>query len=361
MTISFCDYDLNILNNNTPQGIYGLSFKQVQVLAFLIVFPLVNLIFISTVLYVVEEFEYASIAIGALKLWIVFALSLALVHIIETAFPEQINNAKFWRQFALHLLVILSLLYLFEPLSHMQIRAQFPNTVLGPRIVIAMEICIYLIFLRVLNQQAHAFEIETNLKETELNMLRSQNNPHFLFNTLNLINSEISNDPENAKEIVFDLSDLLRKNLKLAKQRFTHLEEEMRLVELYLSLQQKRFKNRLTFSINIDPTTKKQPIPTLLLQPIVENTIKHAVAPYAAKSHVAITTKQTENWLTIVFHDTGPKFDDSDVKAGDGFRILRETLALNYPEGYEMQLQSTPAGGKLTLRLPCKNKGEVDA
>jgi len=198
------------------------------------------------------------------------------------------------------------------------------------------------------------------LQETELNMLRSQSNPHFLFNTLNLITSEISADPDNAKEIVFDLADLLRSNIKMVQKRFTTVAEEMKLVNLYLAIQQKRFKDRLSFHIDLDPDTKQLKMPALLLQPVVENTVKYAVAPYAAKAHIAVVTQVKQNKLYICFKDTGPAFDDTQIIEGNGFRILRETLALHYRDDYKLELRSTADGGELKLRLPIDPVGIND-
>jgi LytS/YehU family sensor histidine kinase len=191
--------------------------------------------------------------------------------------------------------------------------------------------------------------------------LKSQSNPHFLFNTLNLITAEISTDPNRARETVFDLADLLRSSIKLAEERLVSVTEEMHLVSLYLNLQQRRFRDRLTFSIEIDPRTAELQIPSLLLQPVVENTIKWAVAPYADPASIEIATRLCGGRLSIVVKDSGPAFDEDKIVEGNGFRILRRTLDLQYQANYQLSLSSTADGGVFSLDLPAAPSEGGDA
>jgi len=206
--------------------------------------------------------------------------------------------------------------------------------------------------LRLFAQQKRSFEIAANLKEAELGVLRAQSNPHFLFNTLNLIASEISRDAENAKNIVFDLADLLRSNLKMAQQSGVTLSAELRLVSLYLTLQQQRFRDRLTFNVDVEPGTEGLAVPALLLQPVIENTVKWAVAPFAAAAHIELRAHRRDDVLDIEICDTGPVFDDASVVEGNGFRILRQTLELHYPGQWDVALTSTPDGRRMRIRFP---------
>jgi len=152
----------------------------------------------------------------------------------------------------------------------------------------------------------------------------------------------------------------LRSNIKLAEQRLVKLSEELHLLSLYLGLQQRRFKERLTVSFEIDPRTEDIQIPSLLLQPVIENTIKWAVAPYAGPASVEVATERRGDRFSIVIKDSGPAFDDGSIVEGDGFRILRRTLDLQYHDNYQLSLSSTEEGGVFSLELPTTPAGGRD-
>lgn len=325
---------------------------QAQAAAFLCIWPGINTLLIIAVLTDLGAL-YASIWLPTVtKLWLANACAFAVIRLAESRYPNLTVNVSFWRQLILHVVIILSIMALFSPSLELPESIQVQQVKVVPFLIMFLEITIYLGVLYTLNQQERSFETKLTLQEAELNVLRGQSNPHFLYNTLNLITSEISNNPENAKEIVYDLADLLRGSVKLAQQARTSVEEEMRLVDLYLKLQEKRFHDRLTYEIGISDEGSDYQIPALLLQPVVENTIKHAVAPYASKAHIKISIVARQSRLVILFQDSGPPFDDKNIVEGNGFRILRKTLALNYPDNHEMSLQSTPHGGVFSLKIP---------
>lgn len=335
-----------------PSPPYGIHQKQFQKWVFLFVWPLINTLFAASILFDLGKFDFQLFVVVVVKLWIVFGLSFLVIQLLGSYFSKLVPTNCFWRQLGLHVFIIVGIASFFAPVFTLPSAMQYPQTLIISRAVVIMEIIIYLIVLQVLNQQERSYASALALRETELNMLRFQSNPHFLFNTLNLITAEISSNPDNAKEIVFDLADLPRSNIRMAQQRFTTVYEELKLVTLYLTLQQKRFKDRLTFDIELDPETKNRQIPALLLQPVVENTVKYAVAPYASKAHINVEIRLLRDKLSIVFKDTGPPFDSSQIVEGNGFRILRKTLDLNYSGGYEIHLRSTPTGGIFTICLP---------
>lgn len=334
---------------------YYFTESQLQKLAFLLVFPLVNWLFMSATLIEIGAMNERIIFTAGIKVWFIFALSYLIIYLTEKNLSTKLKLKQFWRKLALYSLVVIAVSMQFSPMIEFAAQLPSPRSVVGPRLIILIEVILYLCIVYIINQQKHAFEISLILKETELNRLRSQSNPHFLFNTLNMINAEIGNDPKNAKEIVFDLSDLLRKNIRMAQQGYTTLSEELHLVSLYLTLQQKRFKDRLTFEINEATETKSFRVPALILQPVIENTVKHAVAPYASKAHITVETYRSVENVVIEIRDTGPTFRDKDIVEGDGFRILRQTLELRYGDAYYMKLESTPSGGLFTLCLPVAN------
>ena len=148
---------------------------------------------------------------------------------------------------------------------------------------------------------------------------------------------------------------MLRDTVKLASQQWVTLEEELRLVELYLLLQQKRFEDRLTFDIDCPSDLDKCHIPSLLLLPAVESAIKHGVAPYAKAAHIGIHIALNQENMMIEVQDTGEPFNDKLLKHGEGLRILHETLRLHFGTEYLVSLTSSEEGASLLLRFP-KNK-----
>ncbi len=331
--------------------------SRLQLIFFLVLWPGINLLLMSTILQTVGYLQPDIVAAAALRLWGVSIPSLLLIRVLENRYPSVLHPDKFLRQIALHLAVIMGFGLLGGSFVQLPVVIPLPVNLFVPRVVVALEIILYLSVLRILRLQERSFEASARIREAELNVLRAQSNPHFLFNTLNLITAEITKDPESAREIVFDLSDLLRSNVRMAQQSMTSLAEEMELVSLYLKLQQRRFKDRLHYTIDVAQETRKVRVPSLLLQPVVENTIKWAVAPYAAAAHLSVETRLAEKALSIVFKDSGPPFDPEEVVEGNGMRILRQTLELHYPGEYEVQLQSTTEGGKLSIRIPAQQTG----
>ncbi|WP_163936448.1 sensor histidine kinase [Paraferrimonas sp. SM1919] len=342
---------MSAINNKTL-----INKDNLQQWVFLLFLPAINLIFTTAFIYDIGVPIEDTVAYSAARLWLVFGLAYFVISFIEKHFSLVLRLDGFLQQLVLYIVVIGIISQQFALMIEFPSHLEIPKPSIGARIVIILEVSIYLVIVRSVNQQQRALGAEFALREAELNVLRSQSNPHFLFNTLNLIIAEISHNPNNAKEIVFDLSDLLRKSVKIAQQTETTVSEELKLVSLYLTLQQKRFKDRLTFEIRQDPLTTKLTIPSLLLQPIIENTVKHAIAPFSAKGHIAVTTSLSNDKLLITVTDTGQEFDDNQVNDGMGFKILRKTLDLHYPNSYSLELKSTDSGGKFSLSLPIKSE-----
>lgn len=349
-------FPVNPERTTAPAGGMPTAFnrRKLQTVVFLVVLPVLNMLFLATLLINLDIWETEVAVEGFVRLWLTFGLSLAVLRLVERYAPAVLEDDVFWRQLLVHAVVIVGVGLLTGPIIKIPASLPRPTVAVMPRVFLLLELATYLGVVRVLNHQESVFAIAASLRDAELNILRAQSNPHFLFNTLNLIAAEISRDPENAKEVVFDLADLLRSNVKMAEKRLTTVSEEMNLVDLFLKLQQQRFRERLTFSMKIDPATKNLEIPALLLQPVVENTVKWGVAPHPGKAHIEVVSSVSEGQLSVVFADTGPSFDDANIVEGDGFRILRRTLELNYPGEWSLSLRSTDAGGRLSVSLPAR-------
>ncbi len=202
-----------------------------------------------------------------------------------------------------------------------------------------------------LNEQA-SNEIYLNklVKDSELNLLKSQINPHFLFNGLNSVNALIIKDPQQAQEMLVALSDYLRYTVLSIRQEVSHLQEEIENIERYLSIEKLRFGDKLNYEFHIAPDSLSIAIPSMLLQPLFENAIKHGV--YESIGAVNITAKahKESNYLCIeVSNDFDPENVGQRKGSGTGLKNISERLRLSY--GTAASLQTKVLDGKYTAML----------
>ena len=206
--------------------------------------------------------------------------------------------------------------------------------------------------------------IEVKLEEQErlvmkarLDALSSQINPHFLFNTLNSIASLIRTRPENARNMVFKLSNLLRKLLK-THDNFVTLEEELESIDDYIDIEVTRFgHDKLRVEKSVDPDTKSAVVPSMILQPIIENSIKHGLSHKVEGGTVSIRTYREDGHVVIQISDDGIGIPEGLLgKAyteGIGISNVNERLKVVYGNDYQLQLKSEPGKGTQTLiRIP---------
>jgi hypothetical protein len=193
--------------------------------------------------------------------------------------------------------------------------------------------------------------VQQNL-EANLAALRSQINPHFLFNTLNTIADLIHHQPALAEQAVEKLAFIFRYTLRVSGQDFVPLEQEVSLVRNYLDIEQIRFGERLRVDIAITPEAGQVPIPAFVLQTLVENCIKHGIAKLLHNGLVRITAMVADGMLVCTVYDNGPGIDPNRVEKGTGLRnILARTRSLyNLPN--LLTFSNTGDGTLVTLKLP---------
>lgn len=163
-------------------------------------------------------------------------------------------------------------------------------------------------------------EAEQMTKNAELLKLRQQLQPHFLFNSLNSISALAGTEPEKARHMVQQLSDFLRGTLKRDEQQYVTLDEEIHHLELYLDIEKVRFGHRLQTQISVEESTKTMVVPSLLLQPIVENAIKFGLYDTIGEVLITISTKTDQNQLVIIV--TNPFDEETAINAqGTGFGL----------------------------------------
>lgn len=174
--------------------------------------------------------------------------------------------------------------------------------------------------------------------EIELNKLKSQLNPHFMFNSMNTIRALIDENPKKAKLAVTQFSNILRSNLLMGRQKLIPLEQEIKLVNDYLAVESYRYEERLRFEIEIDPSTTGIMVPPLMIQTLVENGIKHGISKLPSGGEINVTTKLTEKGLEIRIINSGQYISDKISTTGFGLANTKERLQLLFGKRAKMNI-----------------------
>jgi len=191
-------------------------------------------------------------------------------------------------------------------------------------------------------------EQEKLLMASRLDALASQINPHFLFNTLTSVSSLIRSEPEKARTLIVKLSGLLRRLLR-SQEHFVTLREELEAIDEYLDIESIRFGPQLKVDKQIDPSTLDLIVPSMLLQPLVENSIKHGLSQKLGEGRITIRSRRDTDHAIIDIIDNGigiPAAEANRVKgSGIGLRNVNERLHVIYGANYQLQLDSVPGEG----------------
>jgi two-component sensor histidine kinase len=189
-------------------------------------------------------------------------------------------------------------------------------------------------------------QLEARLARAQLQSLRLQLHPHFLFNTLNTINALIGTDRHAAERVISGLSELLRMSLSSASEQEVTLAKELELLAHYIEIQQIRFQDRLTVNFRIDPEARYALVPNLMLQPLVENAIRHGIAPRAGPGHVVVTAARRGDRLELSVVDDGVGEKASrDHRDGVGLGNTRARLLSLYGSDHRFEAGGASAGG----------------
>jgi len=208
--------------------------------------------------------------------------------------------------------------------------------------------------------ELEAAQLETQLTRAQLDALTMQLHPHFLFNTLNTISVLMDEDVSAANEMLLRLSELLRAALKNNEAHEVTLEEELQFLEKYLQIEQARFQDRLKVRIDPAPETLTAYLPNLILQPLVENAIRHAVAPRTTETLVEIRSHKSDGHLHLSVRDNGEgMLDQATPTNGIGLRNTRARLEKLYGPDQDFRLETTAGGGvHISITIPFRNSDE---
>jgi LytS/YehU family sensor histidine kinase len=191
------------------------------------------------------------------------------------------------------------------------------------------------------------------MNEMKLNLLKSQINPHFIFNALNSIRALVDEEPSKSKRAINHLSNILRSSLVLDKKRLTSLKEELDTTKDYLALESIRFEERLRTEFNIDPSTESIQVPPMMLQTLVENGIKHGISKLKKGGIVTVDTKIDLRTMILEIRNTGQYHHSRANGTGQGLRNTRQRLELIYGEAAKLKIENEDENMVLTtVKIP---------
>ena len=208
---------------------------------------------------------------------------------------------------------------------------------------------------RLADQQTETARLNEQLSKAQLDALRKQIEPHFLFNTLNAIASLVRAGSNNAAvTMLAELGDLIRHTLKDSARQLVPLEEEIEFIEKYLSIQKARFADRLQVSVDVPMELSTAQVPSLILQPIVENAITHGIAKRMQGGTIRIAASQCDGMLTLTVCNDGPSLAGGEsTGSGIGTCNVRNRLRSLYGSAFEFSMRNADAGGVMvSVSLP---------
>ncbi|HKP85722.1 MAG TPA: histidine kinase [Blastocatellia bacterium] len=210
--------------------------------------------------------------------------------------------------------------------------------------------------------ELRASRLQAQLAQAELQALKMQLQPHFLFNTLHSISALQLRDIEAANKMIARLGDFLRLTLDNSGAQEVTLQKELEFLKCYLEIEGIRFQDRLTVKMEVEPQALDARVPNLILQPIVENAIKHGIAPRAAPGRIAIRVRRASDQLEIEVEDNGRGLRANGragrkVKEGVGLSNTRARLEQLYGSSYRLELADAKEGGlRVRLEIPLASR-----
>lgn len=206
----------------------------------------------------------------------------------------------------------------------------------------------------VINQRKVQYEVELKnaVLKSELSAIKAQLNPHFLYNVFNTINASVPKEMEETREMIAELSDLFRYQLKASREDYVTLEEELDFVNKYLKLEQKRFEERLEININIPSELLSRKVPPMILQPLVENSVKHGISPLVQGGKIDIIVKENNEKLIFEITDTGIGVENKEeiFNLGVGLSNTQKRLQQMYQSTLQIS-DNMPSGLRVRFEI----------
>ncbi|HYM62844.1 MAG TPA: histidine kinase [Thermoanaerobaculia bacterium] len=206
-----------------------------------------------------------------------------------------------------------------------------------------------------------AARLEQELAEARLSALKLQLQPHFLFNTLNMIASHVRDDPGTAEAMINHLSSFLRATLRNSARQEVSLGEEIEFLDSYLEIMKARFEERLLVTISLPAEVRNTVVPHLLLQPLVENSIAHSIRDHSRRAEIRVAAERDGDRLRLLIDDNGAGLTDGGAPPERGIGLSNTAARLRqlYGECQRLDLANRPEGGsRLTIELPWHRAAE---
>lgn len=261
-------------------------------------------------------------------------LVFGVVVIAETAipiiFPEQAENYRFSSEYHAYRLIIGGLLY----------------------ILITINFYLIVYYEEFRSRKLREHELDQHLKSAELNMLKAQINPHFIFNSLNSISSLTLTDPDKAHEMVIQLADFLRYSIRKNADQLVPLAQEMEAIELFLSIEKTRYGDRLKFELNCDAEQGEVKVPALILQPLVENAIKYSLHETDEQSVIELGCSVVGNTLAITIGNNYNKDDVVRKGEGIGLKNVRARMGIVYGSKELLEINDSRNYFEVKVKFP---------
>lgn len=318
-----------------------------------------------------NELTYVKLSFGELLLnyatsqFFDYALKFALTIPIWYFYFRVIPRWKLSNKIILHVFTMLLFVFVWQKAFYFTMEALGRGHLRGPSQVwdIYIPALIYIIqfgFFHAYEYHLHyqrQKETENALRqaslESELSAIKAQLNPHFLYNVFNTISASVPPEMEDTREMIAKLADLFRYQLKASRVDFVKLTDEIEFIEKYLALEKDRFGSRLKTIIEMDDELRNERIPPMILQPIVENAIKHGISPKIEGGEVRIKIDRKANNLKFEVIDTGMGFTDHEEIIGKGVGLTNTKLRLEKMFGKTLHFQQNqPSGFRVWFEIP---------
>ncbi|HUP19883.1 MAG TPA: histidine kinase [Gemmatimonadota bacterium] len=280
------------------------------------------IVFYATSIERGRDISWGTAFLYLLPFWYLWALLTPIVVGLARRFP--VEGARKWRNVALHGVLTIAFAVFHLSVGLVLVRAATPSVDRWPlrqalvgfvQTYFEFEILVYptvlaaawaVDYYRRSRQEAiRSAELEVQLAHAHLQTLRMQLQPHFLFNTLHAVSSLRDEDVKAARRMLARLSELLRLTLDTERVHEVPLEQELEVLELYLDIERERFSDRLAVEFHVDPGALDAMVPNLILQPLVENAVRHGVASRPAGGRISVTAERTDGRVTLAVRDDG--------------------------------------------------------
>lgn len=297
------------------KGFFGLIFKQLGQSA-IIVFFVFNVVWFVSNIPVVKRMSF-------IKHHSIVILSIVVSAAIVYAMLNYIDNGMKFNQ--LHAVLVYAYInsiatgFIYTAVNYVELERK-----------------------RKLNEKELEVTRLTALKtKAELEALHSKVNPHFLYNALNSIADLAITDGKKARKMTIALADLFRFSINYSNNNYSTIKDEVEMAEVYLQIEKIRFEDQLNYTVNVDKELNHYLVPRFILQPIVENAVKHGLKATGKMTQIVLEIKKKEEGLELIVADNGPDFPET-LNPGYGFKSMFDKLDLLFPDAYELRYGNQP-------------------